>query len=266
MVISFLIFGAFLLLFVNINALIERWGHSLSMSVYLEDGVSRDDTENIIAYIQGLPGAEIRARISKDKALADFKAALGPRAGLLDGLSENPLPASVEVVFGEEAGHLNPEKIKTGLEGLEGVEEVQYSGEWIRRFEGAIRMVQMVGFVIGGLLCLGVLFIVTNTIKMTIYSRKEEIEILQLVGATDWFVKLPFLLEGVIQGALSGMISVGALYGAYLVLSWKRFYIFGAAPIDFVFIPASYAVLLFAISVFFGLLGSFIAVGRFFDV
>jgi cell division transport system permease protein len=266
MVISFLIFGAFLLLFVNINELIDRWGHTLSMSVYLEDGVSRTQTENIRAQIEGLPGAEVRSYITKEKALADFKTALGPRAGLLDGLSSNPLPASVEVVFGEEAGNLDPEKIKLVLEELEGVEEVQYSGEWVRRFEGALRMVQMVGFIMGGLLCLGILFIVTNTIKMTIYGRKEEIEILQLVGATDWFVKSPFLLEGVIQGALSGVVSIGALYIAYLVLSWKRFYILGASAVDFVFIPPSYAVAIFVISVFFGLLGSFIAVGRFFDV
>ncbi len=266
MVISFLIFGAFLLLFVNVNALIDRWGHSLSMSVYLEDGVSQAQIETIRARIEGLPGAEIQAQISKEKALADFRAALGPRAGLLDGLSSNPLPASMEVVFGEEAGHLEPAEVKVALEALEGVEEVQYSREWVRRFEGAMRMVQMVGFIIGGLLCLGVLFIVTNTIKMTIYGRKEEIEILQLVGATGWFVKTPFLLEGVIQGALSGIVSIGGLYLAYLVLSWKRFYILGVAAIDFTFIPPSYAFFLFLISVFFGLLGSFIAVGRFFDV
>ncbi|MBW2284485.1 MAG: ABC transporter permease [Deltaproteobacteria bacterium] len=266
MVISFLIFGSFLLLFVNVNVLIDRWGHSLSMSVYLEDGVSQSQTENIRARIEGLPGAEVRSYISKEKALADFRAALGPRAGLLDGLSSNPLPASMEVVFGEEAGHLEPAEVKVALEALEGVEEVQYSREWVRRFEGAMRMVQMVGFIIGGLLCLGVLFIVTNTIKMTIYGRKEEIEILQLVGATGWFVKTPFLLEGVIQGALSGIVSIGGLYLAYLVLSWKRFYILGAAAIDFIFIPPSYAFSLFLISVFFGLLGSFIAVGQFFDV
>jgi len=109
-----------------------------------------------------------------------------------------------------------------------------------------------------------VLFIVTNTIKLTIYSRQEEIEIMKLVGATDWFVKTPFLLEGSMQGIVSGMLSVLVLYSGYLILSVKKADIFGFALLDFVFIPNSYTLTIFVVSVALGLLGSFIALGRFF--
>lgn len=264
MVISLLIFGAFLLLFVNANAWIESWGRSLSMSVYLKDGIGAEALAEIEAFIRSQPGAEIQRLITKEEALAEFREALGPRARLLESLGSNPLPASLEVVFKERPDGVEPEAVKRLAEALPGVDEVEYSREWIRRFEGVMRVMGVAGFIIGGLLCLGALFIMTNTIKLTIYGRKEEIEILKLVGATDWFVKTPFLVEGVILGAMSGILSLAALYASYLLLSWKKIYIIGAAALDFVFIPYEYSVGVFCISVLFGLLGSLIAVGRFF--
>ncbi|MBW2615088.1 MAG: ABC transporter permease [Deltaproteobacteria bacterium] len=267
MVVSLLIFGTFLILFVNLNAWLERWGHSLTMSVYLADGVSETKNDEIASLIRKLEGAEIRRFISKEGALRDLKKALGSHAGLLEGISVNPLPASFEVVFKDGDGQeTDPLKIKNELESIEGVDEVQYSEEWLKRFKGLMNMVRLIGFIIGGLLCLGILFIVTNTIKLTIYSRREEIEILKLVGATDWFVKVPFLLEGVIQGLLSGIVALLALFSGYLLLSAKKIHFLGLVVLDFVFIPNEYVISILLISVALGLVGSFIAVGRFFDV
>ena len=149
------------------------------------------------------------------------------------------------------------------LEKIDGVAEVQYSQGWLKRFEGIMDMVRLVGFVLGGLLCLGVLFIVTNTIKLTIYTRKHEIEIQKLVGATDWFIKMPFLLEGIIQGVFSGAFSLLILMSGYLLLSAKKVHLLGLTVLDFIFLPHEYVLLLFLISAGLGLAGSFIAVGRF---
>jgi cell division transport system permease protein len=267
MVISLLIFGTFLILFVNLNAWLGGWGQSLTMSVYLKDGTSETKNDEIASLIRKLQGAEIKRFISKDEALRDLRKALGSHAGLLEGMSMNPLPASFEVVFkdwdGQETDAL---KLKNELESIEGVGEVQYSEEWLKRFKGLMNMVRLVGFIIGGLLCMGILFIVTNTIKLTIYSRREEIEILKLVGATDWFVKAPFLLEGLIQGILSGIVAILALFSVYLLLSAKKMHFLGLVVLDFVFIPNEYVLSILLISVALGLIGSFIAVGRFFDV
>lgn len=267
MVVSLLIFGAFLLLLVNLNAWVGEWGHALTMSVYLQDGISEAGRNNIETVIRSLPDAQIRRYISKERALAEFKRALGTQSGLLDGLSCNPLPASFEIVFNEVEGKkVDARGMKQGLEKVEGVEEVHYSEEWLDRFEGLMKMIRLVGFVIGGLLCMGVLFIVMNTIKLTIYSRKEEIEILKLVGATDWFVKIPFMLEGMIQGIMSGALALFILFLAYLVISTERLHFLDLAVFDFVFIPHEYALSIFLLSVALGLVGSFIAVGRFFKV
>lgn len=266
MVASLLILGTFLVLFVNLNAWIEGWEHSLSMSVYLEDGITDPQSDRVISFINGLPAAEIERFISKDDALRDLRSALGSQAGLLEGLSENPLPASFEVVFDAIDGEIDIQEIKKEIEDLEGVEEVQYTEDWLERFEGLMSMVRLVGFVVGGLFCIGILFIVTNTIKLTIYSRRDEIEILKLVGATDWFVKIPFLLEGMVQGILSGILALLALFSGFILLSTKNMYFLSLAVLDIIFLPPKYAISILLTSVVLGFVGSLIAVGRFFDV
>ncbi len=267
MVVSLLIFCTFLLLLVNLNAWVGEWGHSLTMSVYLQDGISEVGRDNIESVVRSLSGAQIRRFISKERALTEFRRALGSQAGLIDGLSHNPLPASFELVFNEVEGKkVDARGIKQDLEKVEGVEEVHYSEEWLDRFEGLMKMIRLVGFIIGGLLCMGVLFIVMNTIKLTIYSRKEEIEILKLVGATNWFVKIPFMLEGMIQGIMSGALALVILFLAYLIISTERMHFLDLAVFDFIFIPNEYALSIFLLSVSLGLAGSFIAVGRFFKV
>jgi len=263
---SLLILGAFLLLFGNLNNWLRQWGSSLSMSVYLKDGTSAYKRDKIDSFIRGLPGAQIRRFVTKEEALEELKAALGEEAAFLESLTHNPLPASYEVVF-ENTGHgdIHPEKIKAQLAALDGVEDVQHSREWLKRAEGFLDIVRLIGYIIAGLLCLCVVFIITNTIKLTIYSRRDEIEILKLVGATDWFVKLPFLLEGMIQGILGGGTALLTLFLGYLAISRNHIYLIGPAPLRFVFLPGEYMVLLFSLSLALGIIGSFIAIGRFFD-
>jgi len=264
---SLLIFGTFLLLFVNVNTWIQGWGSSLSMSVYLREGVNEEQRDKIADFIKTLPNVKVDRFVSKEEALRDLRKALGSQAGLLDGLSENPLPASYELVLQKsKAEGTAPQEIRKGLERLPGVADVHYSEDWLERLEGLLDVVRLVGFVIGGLLCMGILFIVTNTIKLTIYSRKEEVEILKLVGATDWFVKVPFLLEGSMQGIIGGALSLLILFGGYLLLSAKKLQLLSFTVLDVVFLPPEYSIALLALSFILGLGGSFIAVGRFFDI
>ena len=265
--ISLLLFGAFILFFVNVNNWMLGWGQSLSMSVYLKDGVEKDVRDEIESIIKGLPGAEITGYVSKEKAEEDLIAALGEQAGLLDGITTNPLPASFEVTFKSGRNdQIDPKGIKVLLEQLEGVDEVQYSEQWLERFEGLMYILKVGGIIAGGLFSVAVLFIITNTIKLTIYSRRDEIEILKLVGATDWFVKIPFLIEGAIQGILSGFIALFVLFLVYSLFSLKTLYIFGLPVMNIVFLPYGYLSFLFIFSLILGLIGSFIAVGRFFKL
>lgn len=263
--ISLLLVASFMLFFNNINNWMMEWGKSLSMSVYLKDGIDSKTKDAIKEAIKKIPGAELKDFVSKKQAEADLRRALGDQAGLLDGLRENPLPASFEIVFREKSGgSIDPRKIKQRLEALQGVDEVQYSKQWIQRLQGLLYMLKATGLVIGALLCLAVLFIVTNTIKLTIYARRDEIEILKLVGATDRFVKIPFLIEGVIHGILGGLLALGILFLIYLLVSMKSIQVFLLPVLTITFLPPSYILLILVMSLALGLAGSFIAIGRFF--
>ena len=263
--ISMLLLGAFMLFYANINNWVMEWGRSLSMSVYLEEGISASARDQVRTVLERLPGAEIKAYVSKKQALADMTAALGAQAGLLEGLGSNPFPASFDLVFRDATGQrINPREIKEGLEKVEGVDEVQYSEQWLERFEALITMLKLVGFIVGGLLCVAVLFIVTNTIKLTIYSRRDEVEIFKLVGATDWFVKMPFLIEGAIQGMLGGIFALIVLSLIYSALSLESVHLFGLPVMDIVFLSGWSLVFVLGLSLLLGITGSFIAIGRFF--
>jgi cell division transport system permease protein len=263
--ISILLFAAFVLLSINFSNWVQGWQKSLSMSVYLKDGTDDQAKQRIKTAIERLPGAEIKGYISKERALRELEETLGPQAGLLEGLTKNPLPASYEVVF--RNGSLKREdlrKIKETMEKVEGVDEVQYSEQWIEQFEGLVYMTKILGIIIGGLLCVAVLFIVTNTIKLAIYSRRDEIEIYKLVGATDWFVKTPFLIEGAIQGLMGAAIALSILFVAYSLFTVRTIQLFGLPVMDIIFLTSGHIALILFLGLVLGLLGSFVAIGRFF--
>ena len=121
------------------------------------------------------------------------------------------------------------------------------------------------GIIIGGFLCIAVLFISTNTIKLAIYARRDELEIYKLVGATDWFVKMPFLIEGVVQGIVGGLVAFIALLLGYSVFKLDNVQIFGLPVLDMIFLSVDHVIFIIFLSILLGLFGGFIAVGRFFS-
>lgn len=266
--VSLLLLGLFMLLFINLENWVMEWGkYSLSMSIYLKDGVNEKAKKEVESFLKNLPGAELLSYISKEKALMDLRRTLGGQSGLLDGLKENPLPASFEITFKDVDKHkIEPKKLKAQLEKIEGVDEVQYTEQWQERFEGLLHILRIGGFILGGFLWVAMLFIITNTIKLTIYSRREEIEILKLVGATDWFIKIPFLIEGAVQGLFSGLIAISILFLFYSLFFMKKAHVFGLPMPDIIFLPSGYIVSLLLLSVVLGLVGGIIAVGRFFNL
>lgn len=263
--ISLILLASFMLLSMNLNNWVREWGESLSMSVYLKDGIDENSKKEIESAIKQFKGAEIKRFISNEQAMSNLKESLGDQAGLLEGLEDIALPSSFEVVFKKESDKSNnPKLIKSSLEKVKGVDEVQYSQQWIERFEGVMGMLRVVGLSLGGLLCLAVLFITGNTIKLTIYSRKDEVEIYKLVGATDWFVKIPFLLEGAVQGLVGGLAALLILFLAYSAISLKTIDILGLPAINIAFLSIRDCGFIILLSLFLGFFGGLISIGRFF--
>ena len=264
MTVSFLVFGLFILLYVNVAQWFEQWGASRSISVYIEDNMSMESKDALQHYLVSISDEEGVKFISKADALSFFKDMTGSYGTILEETGDNPLPASFEVSF---SGDL-PADIKEIAELIkeyDGVSDVHYTEDILSRFKGVINFVKVTAGVVCVLLALGVIFIVSNTIKLTIYSRKEQLEIYKLVGATDQFVKAPFIFEGFFHGIISGLISLGILYAGTVLLSIVNFEFFGFIPVKFNFMPMQYVFIIFSANILLGALGSIIAVGRFLE-
>jgi len=265
MSIAFLIFYAFILIFVNINHWTEKQGKTLTMSIYFKGEPDKAEIENIKKELFLFPGVTIKQFVSKDDAMKSLRRKLGEKAGLLDGLKQNPLPASLEITLSRDKdGDSLPYQLKTRLEEISVVDEVHYTQEWIKRLQVIMEAIRIVGMIFGGLLFLAALFIITNTIKLTIYSRKEEIEILKLVGATNRFVKIPFMIEGSIQGLLGGAVALFILFLAYIIAITRIDISIGFASLTIVFLSPQIILFLLLMSVIIGFIGSTISLGRFF--
>lgn len=207
--ISFLIIGIFLLLTLRLNAIVMRWREGFQVTVFLEDGITQEQMDLLKKRILNERAVKAISYLSKEEALADFKREFRGQEGLLEGLGENPLPASFQLKIREE--YQTPQALKqlaAFLGRLEGVEDVLYGQEWIERLEAAVEILKGLGISIGAVLAVGSLLIVSNTIRLAVYARAEEIEILRLVGATKAYIGVPFFFEGLLQGSLGASLAL----------------------------------------------------------
>ena len=207
--------GAFALLVVNMEGLLDRFGRDLRVTAYLEEGLSDADRAQLARSVASIEGVERVDSIGKDEALARFGRRQGG-AALLEGLDGNPLPASLEITL--RAASRTPEGLailSTSLDGLPGIDELAHGREWIEGYARVAALARSAGWALGGVLSLATLLIVANTIRLAVYARRDEIEILALVGASRSFVRVPFLLEGTLQGALGGLLALAVLLLAF---------------------------------------------------
>lgn len=209
--------GGLMIITGNMRALLDRQGDARQVTAFLDldlDGAGESALARRVAGLGGVARVEL---VTREAALERFRERLGGGA-LLEALEENPLPASIEVTLApgadraEEAGAL-----AAALRALPGVEEVAGGEAWVEGYARALSLVRSAGLALGAILALATLLIVANTIRLAVYARRDELDILALVGASRTFLRVPYLLEGVIQGTLGGLLGVGLLYGLYRI-------------------------------------------------
>lgn len=211
-----LLAGAFALLVANMEAILARFGEELHVVAYLEPGIAQRELDVLMERALAQPGVETVEYVSAEEAAQRFRATQPERAVLLEGLEDNPLPASVELRLapqqrsGEAAG-----AVAEMLRGLPGVAEIGGGNEWIEGYAQAVSLIRGVAFAIGAVLALATLLIVANTIRLSIYARRDEIDILRLVGASRSYVSAPFLLEGLVEGLAGGALGLGLLWALW---------------------------------------------------
>lgn len=262
---SLTVLAAFGVVVSTLAEVAERMGREVEVSAYLVRGVGPADgfalAERLATY-EEISGARYS---SSEAALESFRASLGEDASLLDGLPPDVLPASVELRIRPESWTKQTvEALATRLEALPEVEEVRFGREAIEQVNGFLRFSRVAAWVIGVALCLGTVLIVSNTIRLTVYARRDEIDIMSLVGATPAFVRAPFVVEGALQGLLGGALALGLLV---LLQEGLRIGIergLGQGyPVELAFSPLRFLLYLLGAGLALGLVASLGAVGRF---
>ncbi len=257
--------GALWMLLQNAQRATGGWDSGARISVYLQPGLDEAAVDSAARAVGDDPGVRIVERLSAQAALAEFRALAGFERAL-EALERNPLPAVVvvEPVADGQRSAAALERVTQRLEGIDGVDRAQLDLEWVERLFALLSLLERAVTAVAGLLGLGVLLIVGNTIRLEILNRRAEIEVTKLIGASNAFIRRPFLYSGMLYG-LGG----GAL--AWLMLASGRWSLAGpterlaaayGSPFQLQGLGVSETALLVAAGAGLGLVGAWVAVGR----
>ncbi|OQW35435.1 MAG: hypothetical protein A4E19_01340 [Nitrospira sp. SG-bin1] len=208
--------GIFLLLYVNLRNAAWSLQEDVKVMVYLEERLSIEKVQELERKLKLDRMVDEVLFISKEEALGEFRAQFPSESHLLEGLGENPLPASFVVTLAPN--FRSPDAMKSWVERvqiMEGVAKVDYNQEWIRMLAGLIGYIELVAIAVGVLLSAAAVTIIGNTTRLALLARREEIEILRSIGATRTFIRIPYFLEGAVLGACGSALSLGMLKFAF---------------------------------------------------
>ncbi len=262
--ISLIILGSSVLLVYNADYLADNLESKLEISVFLEEDIEADEITEIGKKIRAMPGVAEQQFVSKDAALQSMKESFGDNKGVLDNLPENPLSDAYRV----KAVDANQvPTIAKNLEKLAGVETVRYGKGTVEKLLLITHWVRIISF--GLMLVLGIaaVFLIATTIRMSVFARRNEISIMKYLGATNWYVRAPFLIEGMLLGLIGAAIAVAVVHFGYMALVNQL-----AANIPFLNVVTEAEVLpavvgmLLGLGVLIGALGSIVSVRRFLRV
>lgn len=265
-IVTLTIYGIFLILMNVIITNVNDVESKLQLKVYLKDSITVEEQELIKKAIESVDGISDVYYESKSDAINNFKEQLNDYAWLIEGYDEmnNPLPSSYVVKIN------NPQvsyEIEEKLHGFEGIDDIGSDKVLVREVTKISSFIRVAWVVLSFILILVSLFLIMNTIKLTIYSRRKEIYIMKFVGATDWFIRWPFVIEGIIIGFIGSVFSVGIVYYSYI--SVYRFLI-DKNLFSYLISPNSILVQLLLhflpIGILVGIVGSIISLRKFLKV
>lgn len=262
-----LILGLFFMIVVNINtaaSMIEQDYDSIE--VFLLDETTEEQAEELIDDMKDERGVDSVTYRTKDEAMIELKTRWGKSGYLLDSLQENPLPNSIVIKISNlEDADFIAKKAHT----LEGIEDVKYYKETVDKLMKATNFIQMAAIIIMVFLIIVSIVVVSNTIKLTVFNRSKEISIMKYVGATNWFIRGPFLVEGILIGLLSAGISLGVcglVYGKVVDLIGEDLFAIMSTPmVPMDFMVTNMAWIFGALGVSIGACGSIISMRKFLD-
>jgi cell division transport system permease protein len=256
------VLGFFLMVNGNLQQVIGRWSESAEMSVFLSDNASDEQLKAIDAAIAQSGVARDRTHMSKADAIARFRQDFPDLSAAADKLSRNPFPASIEVRLtpAAQGSAATVDELATKLGALPGVADVRYDRRWLSRLGSAIQFLRTMGLVIVALLAVAAALTVANVVRLAAYARRDEIEIMQLVGAPFAFIRGPFVAEGVLQGGIGAFVAIVSLWVVFMVgKGWYgRMALEGLGLSALVFLPATVIIALLLGGMLLGCVGGLI--------
>jgi len=212
--------GTFLLVTLNFMSAVNSMKGKFQIQAFISDGAEMREINAAKRLIEGMEGISQVSYISKQDALDEFRREMGAASDFLEVLENNPLPRSLKISLNPE--RQNPQaiaRISEEIAKLSGVEEVEYGKSWLVKLYRIGSLLVAIDFSLLIIVSAAVLIVVFNTIRLTLYARRPAIEIMRLVGATDGFIRRPFVLEGFLQGALGSLIGLIMLYAGWKLVS-----------------------------------------------
>ncbi len=262
---AMLIVGFSLIVFFNVQSAVQTMGDKLEMSVYLKDGLTDHEKDFLLSRLKTEAGVKKVRWLSKNEALALFKQELKGQDALLQGLGENPLPDSYELTI--DRGYADADRLEVmakKFSSYPGVEDVSYGKQGAEMISRLFKLLTYGGAVLAILLGVSVVFIISNSVRLALYSRGPEIELMQWIGATKWFIQGPFLIEGMMLAMLGSALAVGILTALYYLLPPEVEYLLSRFKI-LDFLPPSVVACMIAGGGVLGLIGAFVSVNNFLE-
>lgn len=258
-----IIMGAGIMIYFNINNVVDKVQSQNVVMVYVADDASEDETTQIGTSLKGISNVESCEFVPKEVAFQEQIQSMGGDAALFEGFDEIPLPDAYKVTVKDLSQFENTVSQIKQINKVDSVRENSDLASKLLSLRHAVSIVS-VGLVI--MLFLVALFIISNTIRITMFSRKLEISIMKAVGATNWFIRWPFMIEGMILGTISGIVSLGVLWGFYAVA--EKVFAQTLSLIGFSLVPFSeywWQILLVfvAIGLFTGGFGSLVSMAKY---
>ena len=262
---AMLIVGFFLVVFLNLQAAVGAMGERLEVSVYLRGGLTPQEQDYILTRLKAEPGVKKAVFLEKDAALALLKKELKGQEPLMEGLGENPLPDSYEVtVDAKYADAAKMEVLTKNIGKLYGVEDVSYGRQGVEVLDRLLKLVTWGGMSLAVLLGVTVVFIISNSVRLALYSRGQEIELMQWIGATRWFIMGPFLVEGMLVAVIGTSLAVGILAGLFHALP-REIVLFLSGPGGLDFLPTTVIAYMIGGGGALGFAGGLVSVNKFLE-
>jgi len=216
---ALLVLGGFLLVTVNLDRAVSKWSAAAEFSIYLRDDISQDQRVSLNTLLSGHPVVASREYVSKADAAQRFKRDFPDLAAGLIDLPQNPLPASIEVrLHPRRADAAAAEAFAHELQQAPGVADVRFDRRWLERLAGIATGLRWAGWLLGGVLIAAAVLTVATVVRLALHARRDEVDIMQLMGAPIGLLRGPLVFEGLLQGGMGALVALAVLYPVYVIV------------------------------------------------